>query len=43
MSKEIKCPKCGEVFKIDESSYSDLLSQIKESEIVCGSQVCSIY
>lgn len=33
MSKEIKCPKCGEVFKIDESSYSDLLSQIKESEI----------
>lgn len=29
---EIKCPKCGEKFTIDESSYSDIVSQIKNKE-----------
>ena len=30
---KIKCPKCNEVFQIDESAYSDIVNQIKESEI----------
>ena len=25
---EIKCPKCGEVFQVDESGYTELLSQV---------------
>ncbi len=29
---EIKCPSCGEKFKIDESLYQDIVSQIKNSE-----------
>ena len=29
---QIKCPNCGEVFTIDESSYEAILSQIKTSE-----------
>ena len=26
---EIKCPKCGEVFQVDESGYVELLSQVR--------------
>ena len=26
---EIKCPKCGEVFQVDESGYAKLLSQVR--------------
>ena len=26
---EIKCPKCGEVFQVDESGYTELLSQVR--------------
>ena len=26
---EIKCPKCGEVFQVDESGYAELLSQVR--------------
>ena len=26
---EIKCPKCGEVFQVDESGYSELLGQVR--------------
>ena len=26
---EIKCPKCGEVFLVDESGYAELLSQVR--------------
>ena len=29
---EIKCPKCGEVFTVDESSYAEILSQVKNKE-----------
>jgi hypothetical protein len=29
---EIKCPKCGEVFSIDEAQYADILSQVKNKE-----------
>ena len=26
---EIKCPKCGEIFQVDESGYAELLSQVR--------------
>ncbi len=29
---EIKCPKCGHYFKINESDYSDIVKQIKNKE-----------
>jgi len=29
---EIKCPKCGEIFSIDESDYSELLRSVKNAE-----------
>lgn len=29
---EIKCPNCGKVFKIDESAYIAILSQVRDSE-----------
>ena len=29
---EIKCPKCGEVFSVDESTYAEILSQVKNNE-----------
>ena len=30
--KEIKCPSCGKAFKIDPSSYEEILLQIKDDE-----------
>ena len=32
-NREIKCPKCGTVFQIDESDYNELLNQIEKSKI----------
>ena len=29
---EIKCPRCGEVFTVDESGYAAIVSQIKDTE-----------
>lgn len=29
---EIKCPKCGEVFSVDESMYAEILAQVKNNE-----------
>ena len=29
---EIKCPKCGEVFKVDQSGYAALLDQVRNAE-----------
>ena len=29
---EIKCPKCGEVFQIDESSYESIAQQVRDKE-----------
>lgn len=29
---EIKCPKCGEIFKIDESGYTELLKNVHNAE-----------
>ncbi|MBR7154041.1 MAG: DUF2130 domain-containing protein [Paludibacteraceae bacterium] len=30
--KELKCPKCGNVFSVDEADYALLLNQVKNSE-----------
>lgn len=30
--KEIKCPKCGEVFQVDESGYAAIVKQIRDHE-----------
>ena len=30
--KELKCPSCGTVFKVDEADYAVILSQVKNSE-----------
>ncbi len=29
---EIKCPKCGEVFQVDESGYATILAQVRDAE-----------
>ena len=29
---EIKCPNCGKVFQIDESSYESIVKQIRDHE-----------
>ena len=29
---EIKCPKCGEVFQVDESGYAQILKQVRTAE-----------
>ena len=29
---EIKCPKCGTTFKVDDSSYGDILNQVRSAE-----------
>ncbi len=30
--QEIKCPKCGEVFQVDESGYAAIASQVRDKE-----------
>ena len=30
--KDIRCPSCGKTFKIDPSSFDEILSQIKNEE-----------
>lgn len=30
--KELKCPKCGNVFKVDEADYAAIVSQVKNTE-----------
>lgn len=30
--KELKCPKCGSIFTVDESDYADIVSQVKNAE-----------
>ena len=29
---QIKCPKCGEVFTVDESGYADIVKQVRDKE-----------
>ena len=30
--KELKCPKCGSVFTVDEADYASILTQVKNQE-----------
>ena len=30
--KELKCPKCGSVFQVDESDYNSIVEQVKSDE-----------
>lgn len=30
--KELKCPKCGNVFHVDEADYASIVSQVKTAE-----------
>ena len=30
--KELRCPKCGSVFQVDEADYASILSQVKNTE-----------
>ena len=30
--KELKCPKCGNVFTVDDSDYADIVNQVKNAE-----------
>lgn len=30
--KELRCPKCGNVFKVDEADYASILNQVKNAE-----------
>ena len=30
--KELKCPRCGSVFKVDEADYASILSQVRNAE-----------
>ena len=30
--KELKCPKCGEVFQVDEAGYASIVNQVKNRE-----------
>ena len=30
--KELKCPKCGNVFQVDEVDYASIVSQVKNAE-----------
>jgi hypothetical protein len=29
---DIKCPKCGEVFKVDQAGYADIVKQVRDEE-----------
>ena len=29
---EIKCPKCGEVFTVDETNYATIVNQVRDAE-----------
>lgn len=30
--KELKCPKCGNIFKVDEADYASIVNQVKNAE-----------
>lgn len=32
MKNEIKCPKCGEIFQVNESHYAQIVKQVKDKE-----------
>ena len=31
--KELKCPKCGNVFTVDEPDYAAILQQVKTADV----------
>ena len=30
--RELKCPKCGNIFSVDEADYASIVSQVKGAE-----------
>ena len=32
MNNEIKCPKCGEIFQVDETLYTAIVKQVRNKE-----------
>ena len=30
--QEIKCPRCGEVFQVDEAGYAEIVRQVRDGE-----------
>ena len=36
--KELKCPKCGNVFQVDEADYASIVSQVKNAEFEAETQ-----
>ena len=36
--REIKCPKCGEVFQVDESGYAAIVKQVRDREFTAELQ-----
>ena len=30
--KELKCPKCGNIFTVDEADYASIVSQVRNAE-----------
>lgn len=34
MTNEIKCPKCGEIFQVDENHYAAIVKQVKDKEFL---------
>ena len=39
MMKSLKCPKCGNVFSVDEADYASIVSQVKNAEF--EAEVCA--
>ena len=37
--KELKCPKCGNVFSVDEADYASIVSQVKNAEFESELQI----
>jgi len=37
--QEIKCPKCGEVFQVEESGYAEIVKQVRDKEFTKEIQV----
>lgn len=32
--QEIRCPKCGEVFQVDETGYDQIARQVRDKELI---------
>ena len=32
--QELKCPKCGEVFQVDETGYDQIVHQVRDKEFI---------